>query len=776
MTGSVAGLHIFFVNTTKQEKIDQLNAVAERRHYPVLFLRVTDLGEPAHSPEELTGSFKNNKNKKLFSCANHLSQFAYPQVKEAMHSLGFSVGDIENGKIKLYGVAEDSGLSFDRGGPRRTAETQKFVDMFFNTGPDGPYQTDADKEMVKSLESFSAWEKIASEGDTKKRKPFPGVETVRVLGAAGGVSNFFRLTNLTMKKLGLAVDSKHTRRDSALILQDDSILGAFAWEPKHEQNFMLHLKHHPEIVKEGKGKSSSVYDGTGFEKPEMTRKELTTYGVSIPLHRMAQKKYTSREDLGPIFQPAARGDAMGDLMTQLKIAPLGATAWASHLEKRGFSLGAGLKGREYAVSLLPGDSNYPHPTLRHHARKAIGDAGMTVRFPGETEEHSDPKHLPRLWSDMHLFQQMIDNNDAIVFMPSGAKERLDKTRELEQFLAGSYYCIDKTLSPTGKGKAAIFLEQKTGDFDRFIRQLNTLFNHGAFGDRPSKLIKKATSPEQVVELLEEHREHYRPVIARKEPSAPVPDVKDKTGKYNVCVFLSASMEGVYQEKAEALGKRIQASGMTLAYGAADRNMMGGLYKGALSAARNRKEPPSLMGSTTHVIAATECEHGKKPEQIPDEFFYLAPNITKRKEFLFKNSHAFVLMEGGVGSLDELLTYMYYKENEPEAVKDKPMVISESAYTKDSMFKQVLDLYLGQDASKLKNGDRKSIYKRTGLMIMEPPVHLPESGRKKLFQIEMDAVIEFLKDDRAKHHPQLVPGSQHFQRMVTSSQTQGVTRR
>jgi len=222
------------------------------------------------------------------------------------------------------------------------------------------------------------------------------------------------------------------------------------------------------------------------------------------------------------------------------------------------------------------------------------------------------------------------------------------------------------------------------------------------------------------------------------------------------VFLSASMEGVYEDKAEALGKRIIAADMGLAYGAGDRNMMGGIYRGALSAARKKKEEPTILGSTTRVMATTECEKGTKPEHIADNMFYMAPDITKRKEFLFKNSHAFVALEGGVGTLDELITYMWYKENAPEMVNNKPFVIAESAYKKDSMFKQVLDLYLGQDSSKLKNGDRKQIFRKTGIMIMEPPAQLQEGNKKTLYQMETDAVIEFLKTQREKTHPDLIP--------------------
>lgn len=735
-------LHVFLLATTKLEKIDQLNAVAEHRQYPILFLPITAMGEPAHSPEEITGTFKGNKNKKLISCASYLSQYTADQANNALKSLGFSQDDIKH--IKFYGAAEDSGLSFDFGGIKHKAASDKFVETFLDTSTHGPYKNDADKELVNGLKRFR-----------KEGESFPGVETVRVLGAAGGVGNFFRLTNLTMKHLDIPSDPHHwgKAKNRILELRDDSTLGAFKWDPMQGKDFVNNLLR-VNGLKEGEGVSFSRYDGRGYDKVEPSKREITTFGASIPRNRAAQGHMTSRDDLGAIYQPAARGEALKELMQELGISAFKGKSWTKFVEERGRQSGRRESTTDYNVALIPGDDSYPHKAMRTSAKKALADKGMKVSAPGS--DGKTPEHYPRMWDDMGHFQSLIQKNDAFVFMPSGAKEELDKTRELELFLAASYAAVHKTLDPQGKGKTLVLLEQEPGDFERLTRQMVRLFNHGAFGDRPSKLFHKATSVNEALEVLQEARAQYRPVAVHPEKQAPVPDIKNKTGKYNVCVFLSASMEGVYEDKAEALGKRIQASGMGLAYGAGDRNMMGGVYRGALSAARKRKEEPAILGSTTRVIATTECEKGTKPEHIPDDMFYMAPDITKRKEFLFKNSHAFVALEGGVGTLDELITYIWYKDNDPDMVKNKPFVIAESAYTKDSMFKQTLDLYLGQDSSKLRNGDRKAIFKKTGIMIMDPPAQLQEGSKRTLYQMETDAVIEFLKTQREKTHPELVP--------------------
>lgn len=726
-------LHVFFMSTTKLEKIAQLNAQAANRGYPVLFLPVTSLGEPAHSPEELSGSFQLNKNKKLMSCALHLTQFSYEQVLAAVEPLGISRADLEQKKVRLYGCAEDSGMSFDRD-RAHPEKTKEFVDMFFNTGPDGPYKTDVDKELVRSLERFIGWEKPLIKGGPRQRKPFPGVETVRVMGAAGGVDNFFRLTEQVMKKLNIPVEPP-PRSTNRLDFVDDSILGAFEWHPEQVKDLSI------SNLNEGEGKSRSTY----FRHP-VEGDEKLTYTRTAPTGRFSQGHTMSREQLGELYQPQARGEALGFLVDTFGIKKIKPSSWEARIGNRRKTPGAEERISDYTVSVLPADKDYQHHKLADAVGKAIHSKDMHVQFPKREGARA------RVWSELGVFQHMLDSSDAVMFLPSGSDQKVsprhghkDPDRNLELHHAASQFLEHVTLYPGGKPKLGVFVEEQEGDYKRFIRPFTELFNRGAFGDRPTKLIVPAKSVDEGMKLLESHRKQYRPVLTHPEAQSEAKLLK-KPDTYHVGVFLSASMEGIYEDKAFALGERIQQAGMGLTYGAADRNAMGAVFKGFMESRKKHGNGGAVvLGSTTRVIAATECEHGTKPHDLPDEHFYLAPNIPKRKEFLIKNSDAFVVVEGGVGTFDELLTLLYLKKTGSDLMKNKPVVVCESAYTQGSMYKQVLDDFFGSDSSKV----NEKTMRAKGVFIVKPTEKLPEgSGERRLFDYDIDKAMNILESHRA----------------------------
>lgn len=737
-------LRVFFMNTTKLEKIAQLNAQAQNRNYPVLFLPVSSLGEPAHSPEEVTGTFKGNMQKKLASCANHLSQFDYGQVIEALQPLGISQADVESKRIRLYGCAEDSGMSFDRGHPEKTKE---FVDTFFDTSSSGPYKTDADKAVVRSLERFVGWEiPVKREGEPTpepKRKPFPGVETVRIMGAAGGVDNFFRLTELAMKKLDIPTIPL-PRSKNRLDFIDDSQLGAFEWKAEQGKDFVKNLKPSDFIL--GDGVSKSTYHSNAHKEKQPL--EVVTYSKTIPLGRHSRGETLSREELGPLYQPQARGKALGELIGGIEQQEAKskrrtkAHSWEAKVSGRKDTLAAQERTEDYRVSVLPADGEYAHRSFARAVEDAVKSKRMNVQVPEQDRART------RVWSELGLFQHMLDASDAVVFLPSGAdKKRIkneskDHERNLEQQHAASQFLEHVTLYPHGKPKLGVFVEEKAGDYEKFIKPFTELHNRGAFGDRPTKLILKASSVDEGMNLLDQHRKQYRPVLTHPEQQSEAPLLKDPH-TFHVCVFLSASMEGLVEDKAYALGERIKEAGMGLTYGAADRNAMGAVFKGFLEAKDKHNHGAVVLGSTTHVIAATECEHGTKPKDLPEEHFYLAPSIPKRKEFLFKNSDALVVLEGGVGTLDEMMTYMYYKKHDPKMVEGKPMIICESAYQKGSMYKKALDDYFGCDSSKV---DAKT-QKAKGIYIVKPTKKLPEGSIRELHDYDIDAAMEILERTR-----------------------------
>ncbi len=412
--------------------------------------------------------------------------------------------------------------------------------------------------------------------------------------------------------------------------------------------------------------------------------------------------------------------------------------------------------------MLPADKDYQHHQLADAVGKAIYGKEMHVQFPKRDGART------RVWSELGLFQSMLDSSDAVMFLPSGADSKnkkqgaKDPARNMELHHAASQFLEHITLYPGGKPKLGVFVEKEPGDYKKFIRPFVELFNRGAFGDRPTRLIVPAKSIEDGMKLLEKHRGQYRSVLTRPEPESEAKLLKNPDS-YHVCVFLSASMEGIYEDKAYALGERIQRSGMGLTYGAADRNAMGAVFKGFQESRKKHGGDAIVLGSTTRVIAATECEHGTKPHDLPEEHFYLAPNIPKRKEFLFRNSDAFVVLEGGVGTFDELLTYMYLKKKGSDLVRNKPLIVCESAYTQGSMYKQVLDDFFGSDSSKV---DEKTM-RAKGVYIVKPTEKLPEgAGDRKLFDYDIDKVMQLLEKHRAngwahemkKRHETAAPGA------------------
>ena len=81
-----------------------------------------------------------------------------------------------------------------------------------------------------------------------------------------------------------------------------------------------------------------------------------------------------------------------------------------------------------------------------------------------------------------------------------------------------------------------------------------------------------------------------------------------------------------------------------------------------------------------------------------------------------------------------------------------LTISESAYTNNPIFEKVVELYLGKPYNELAEAEREE----KGIIVMKPPEKITVGSNKKLYEIEMDAVMELLKAHREKHFPELVP--------------------
>lgn len=122
-------------------------------------------------------------------------------------------------------------------------------------------------------------------------------------------------------------------------------------------------------------------------------------------------------------------------------------------------------------------------------------------------------------------------------------------------------------------------------------------------------------------------------------------------QFSVCVYCGASdgKNPIYKETATQLGAALADAGHRLVYGAGDLGLMGAVANGAQAAG----------GTTFGVIPQhlLEWEVGKRDLTQ----FIVTETMHERKKVMVMNADAFVILPGGLGSLDEffeLLTWRY----------------------------------------------------------------------------------------------------------------------
>lgn len=109
---------------------------------------------------------------------------------------------------------------------------------------------------------------------------------------------------------------------------------------------------------------------------------------------------------------------------------------------------------------------------------------------------------------------------------------------------------------------------------------------------------------------------------------------------NICVFSSSSdiIDNIYKKAAEELGKLIGQHGHTLIYGGSKLGLMGILSS-------------SVKANGGKVIGIIP-EHLGKLAQGEDELIK-AKNMHHRKEIMELKSDAFIVLPGGIGTIDEM---------------------------------------------------------------------------------------------------------------------------
>ena len=131
--------------------------------------------------------------------------------------------------------------------------------------------------------------------------------------------------------------------------------------------------------------------------------------------------------------------------------------------------------------------------------------------------------------------------------------------------------------------------------------------------------------------------------------------------HTVCVYCGSSIRIAdhYKQITQQFGRILAAEGCQLVYGGGRVGLMG-LLADAVLAAEGR-----VIGIIPEHIQALEVDHSGLTE------LHIVDSMHTRKRMMFERSDAFVALPGGLGTLDELVEIMTWRQL---GLHDKPLVM------------------------------------------------------------------------------------------------------
>ncbi len=129
----------------------------------------------------------------------------------------------------------------------------------------------------------------------------------------------------------------------------------------------------------------------------------------------------------------------------------------------------------------------------------------------------------------------------------------------------------------------------------------------------------------------------------------------------VCVYCgsSARVDQVYKDAAVELGQTIAANGWGVVYGGGRVGLMGLVADSALSSGAE------VFGIIPRHIQSREIEHTDLTELV------IVDTMHVRKQMMVDRADAFVILAGGLGTLDEFFEILTWKQL---GLHDKPVVV------------------------------------------------------------------------------------------------------
>jgi uncharacterized protein (TIGR00730 family) len=134
---------------------------------------------------------------------------------------------------------------------------------------------------------------------------------------------------------------------------------------------------------------------------------------------------------------------------------------------------------------------------------------------------------------------------------------------------------------------------------------------------------------------------------------------------SVCVFCASSngVDPIFLEAAKTLGTSIAERGWCLVYGGADVGLMGALANAALAAGGK------VAGVIPGALVSREIAHPGLTELIE------TPSMHDRKAQMAERADAFLVLPGGMGTLDEMCEILTWALL---GIHDKPVIMINTA--------------------------------------------------------------------------------------------------
>ncbi len=306
-----------------------------------------------------------------------------------------------------------------------------------------------------------------------------------------------------------------------------------------------------------------------------------------------------------------------------------------------------------------------------------------------------------------LQQKIVEAADAYVFLPipehikqPTAPVNRDFFREM--FKAASLFVgaqtadpelhlekpnghSERTLDAPLKPIILVNSDKKSRCWKPFVELAEHMHALGTIKQKPENIIHMVDDIGSAMELLATaHRKKLKaaPTHAGSHHALPKRQREQDTHEeripdFNVCVFCSASTKNhELKESARQLGADIARQGWGLISGLGRTGMMGTVVEGAAEVIKNEGKGWVGGSNLPRII---------KMEGLPDYYdkFWEKPDIYTRMEVMIEKSQAFVVMPGGMGTVQELMALLllkHAKENgKPYLMRDdkfanKPIIL------------------------------------------------------------------------------------------------------